>query len=197
MSLLKKPLFYIISLAIFIIILFLIILSLPFISKIDLSSLNPFKPHPGSCLILEEKYCKTVKFIDDPRLKGNMLAIYSLGRNAILFSPVDGQFVNITAGAFKKNTNQVLYYPGIVVLKKYNIGSLPEYSFSFTFYNNSATNPNNTLERGDVIGTVSDKTISFFGNYNLVVEVVKNKQKDSHILFLPGTDILKQTLSSK
>lgn len=50
-----------------------------------------FKPKPGICLILEQKYCKKGKLFYDK--DGNINSIeYSLPSSAFLFSPVSGNY---------------------------------------------------------------------------------------------------------
>jgi hypothetical protein len=196
MQLLKKPLFYITLLFILIVVLAIIILNFSSTQNPNSFLSNLTKPHPGSCLILEEKYCKTVKFINDPRFKGLILAVYKLDKDALVFSPFDGIYSNIKASTGKNESGQISYSPGIIAQKNIHTNDLPDYSITFVFYNNtSRIFDNNSVKKAEILGTVSDKTINSFDNYNLIVEATRYKLQNSKVVFLPGNDILKQILN--
>jgi hypothetical protein len=56
------------------------------------------KPVPGSCLALEERYCKTVTFVTAG--DGFLVAAYKLPSDTLIFSPYDGliSVANVTGG---------------------------------------------------------------------------------------------------
>lgn len=197
MSLLKKPLFYVVLLVVFIIVVILIVLNLSSLSNVKLASLNPLKPHPGSCLILEEKYCKTVKFVlyKFAPNNGSTMAVYNLDKGATLFAPIDGKLL-IGGSALEDNSDQVSIYKSVIIEKNSSANGTPEYTITFI---NSLSNiiGSTAVKKGDAIGTISDKTISVFGNYNLAVVSTKDKLQGSQTVFLPNDDFLKQLLNPK
>lgn len=88
-----------------------------------------FQPYPGSCLILEEKYCKRKKVISDPAGLGYQLVIFKVPSGATLFSPQEGDFSS-TAVFTKIVNGKEFKYPAVnIISPRGNVGKMNK-SFS-------------------------------------------------------------------
>jgi hypothetical protein len=191
----KKPIFYIFLLIIIIAILAITLLNFSSTSNISLSSTNP---HPGSCLILEEKYCRTVKFVKNPLTDTGQFAIYKVNNNTIIFSPLDGVYAGDTKTTVSKDDSSQKY-PEIFIFKyKDSLNSIPDFNLSFIFYNNLPyLTPDTLIKKGQIIGKIANKNINYFGNYNLAVKSSKYIDKNTPYKSIPANDILMQILNPK
>lgn len=131
------------------------------------------KPHPGSCLILEEKYCKTVTFIPytlySPGYKGEKLAAYRLPVGATIFAPAAADLSPVTV-PLRHNASENTLSQGGFILNESSSQHSQETNHIFTFMFNKAPYISLHVKKGAAIGTItSDTPISFFGDYNFVV----------------------------
>lgn len=131
---------------------------------------NDINQKPGKCLVVEEKHCKNFDLITSPfsNIKNSFVG-YRLPVGTKIFSPVDGFASNVSSFNFFKS--QKKSYPGVTIsVPNSNIRDAE--SFYVFAYFESNKNQSGTVRKGDVIGTVSNKTISAFGNYNLIFYVL-------------------------
>lgn len=151
---------------------------------------------PGSCLILEEKYCNKVVFIRNPLDQSSLLAAYKLPKGTALFSPINGYY---TSGAtfFFSNDPQAPKYLGVNIYSSAD-GS-PEkskYMYSFVF-ENEIRNPDGSINKGSFFGSLSDTKINFLGDYNLAVQIGKKGDEKSKFLYNSDNNLLQQILGKK
>jgi len=148
---------------------------------------SAFAPKPGSCLILEEKYCNQGKIIDDPTGTGLKLVVFNLPKGAVLFAPVGGNFLINPTFIFKKE-DQTISYSGasLVVSPRGNISNF-ETSYGFIFYKEKEfpenVEDNVWIQKGKAMATISEKNLDLFGPYNLAVTIEKRVEKDGKITF--------------
>lgn len=142
------------------------------LSKLTLPSFLKKEPKPGSCLVLEEKYCSKGK----PIYKDDRLVFigFKLPKNTPIFSPFAGGVSNTPAFNLEKN-GQKKVYPGSSVTSAEKIFALganrSKRSFSAIYYGvySSEKFPNESVEKGDAIGYISQEKIEAYGDYNLLV----------------------------
>jgi len=128
--------------------------------------------NPGSCLVLEQRYCSKA----EPVYKDNELLFvgFKLPENTPIFSPFSGN-VSTTPSFNLKNNGKSEIYPGASVHSKEKIFAFgadrPKYSFSFIFFNKEDFNKPSSydVEKGGIVGLLSSKKISVYGDYNLLV----------------------------
>jgi hypothetical protein len=209
MSLLKRPLFYVVILLALVIILVMAIIIVSSPSQLSNNkqkpitqkpaAANPTNAKPGSCLILEEKYCKTVKFIPDPRFPDQILAVYKIDKGVKLFSPFEG-IIHVAKTFFYKSPdkNNAVSYKALAVYDNIPPTKTNWLDFNLTFDNTFDASFNDVhIKNGATIGSLTDKNIDFVGNYNLVVKVTKIEVKDQALIPSSGDDILIQYLTPK
>jgi len=142
-------------------------------------SVGFFKEKPGKCLILEEKYCSNYEIIKNPMNEEDLLIAFKLPKNTPLFAPVDGGCSISMFNLKTPNNNETKQYQGLTVfestknpkttiIRNSSINKLYHFIF-FNSYNNNCSNK----KRGEIIGVIDDKNISFYGNYNLVFNITK------------------------
>lgn len=123
---------------------------------------KPQTAKPGSCLILEEKYCSKAEVIKRQTAQG--LTIKQIGfrlpARAPLFMPVDNQVTKA------KLNDEIIFYKGsqAVVFNPNNHSTL-RYKFigDLQFENMLSLN----MKKGEVFGYIQDEGIEMLG-YNLV-----------------------------
>ncbi len=200
----KRPIVWVILLVLVTIILAIILLNPSSSQNIsqNLSLRLSNEPKPGSCLILEEKYCKSVKFIQDPITDGS-LAVYKLSPKTTLFSPVDG--FQGTATFFFKDRS--ILYPGVSInVGRDNTIETRTAIYSFIFYGKVDANKS-SAKKGEVISELSDKTIDSLGDYNLAVRITKQTNytvddrslghsANTKVYYGDGSDLLKKLLEN-
>lgn len=129
---------------------------------------------PGSCFVLEEKYCKKgTKVFYNNRLAG---VGFNLPRGTPIFVPFDGLMQSITFGVEKDG--KPTSYPGIGVgISKDNFEGWKQWqNFSAVFFREPVDTIIKNIKKGEIVGKVLDKKIDYFGDYNLVVKFsVTNK----------------------
>lgn len=132
------------------------------------------KPHPGSCLILEEKYCKTVTFLPynlyAPGYKGDKIAVYNLPPGAILFAPASGDLSPVTANYQDPVSRKITSQGGFILTESNASPRTQEIDHIFMLLFDKAPFISLKIRKGSVIGKItSNKSIPYSGNYNLVV----------------------------
>jgi len=189
----KAPSFILLMIAS--VILLLVLFNVYLSQKVKIASF--FEPKPGSCLILEEKYCRGVILVDDPTEKDGLLAVYKLPVGTTLFSPTEGYYSNTPTFFFENTGKEVDKYPGVnVIVSKDNTVKNTSEIYSFVFYNKSEQK-NTKISKGEKIGTVSNENVNYFGNYNLVVRLTKQDYLEGKPVFLNDYQKLKNILKIK
>src|SRR3989344_5205190 len=122
-----------------------------------LSSFN--KPEPGSCLVLEEKYCHGGYSIIKDASVG-----FKIPAGTLLFAPFDGWKIVSTATFLKSGGS----YARVKVFVSPD-GDLEKGSLFVTFTPGVNIPTAAAVKKGDVVGKVSSTTVSEAGDYNLVV----------------------------
>ena len=91
---------------------------------------------PGRCLVLEEKYCKEVKFISDPINKDGLLAVYKIPKGAFIYAPVKGYFSKSPTFYFENKVDGgYVTYPGTTItLAQNNSTNIDSVIFSFIYF---------------------------------------------------------------
>ncbi|MEK7185828.1 MAG: hypothetical protein AAB675_00495 [Patescibacteria group bacterium] len=169
-GLLKKPLFWIGLIIVLIIGLLIFILELNSISKPKSSQSSPQKlsqklksgPKPGSCLVLEQKYCGNGKIIEWKSPTGQIfkLVAFNLPADIPIFAPFDGQLL-ITDS--KKNPIS----PNIPMISIYNSKgpNTPIFSISGnTKIENNFNKKSAEVKKGDIIGYIQNTDIKILDN---------------------------------
>lgn len=145
------------------------------------------KPKAGSCMILEEKYCKTVKFIANPNHPTSKIAVFDLPSGTLIFAPINGYYSN-TPTFFYKNSNSGKYttYPGstITVSIDQNVKSA-SVIYNFVYFKELENVHQDKLKKGEAIATISDRKIDFLGNYNLVFSATDQKIEAGQTKYFP------------
>jgi len=192
------------KLLVFLLIIFVlidIVLVLLVVNPQALSLLTKFSPapKPGRCLILEEKYCKKAKLINDPGNPNGLLAAYRVDKGAVLFAPVEGFYSHTPTFFFTKDktTKEVVKYPGATIsISKDNSARTTSAIYSFIYFKEKEGSYSRIRKR-EIIGAVSNKPIDFLGDYNLIVGVSKQRLAQGKIVFENDSDQLKRILNLK
>ncbi|HQA96316.1 MAG TPA: hypothetical protein PLN18_03030 [Candidatus Colwellbacteria bacterium] len=132
---------------------------------------------PGTCLLVEERYCSTAKFIYFEEARDPILG-FKIPAGAPVFAPTDGSATPI----FMDNpTNPNSPYSGIL-LRHFVIPNSTSGLITVNVIANplSDANQNPEVQTGDLLGYVSENTVDVFGDYNLIVSI------ENQALF-PGT----------
>lgn len=166
------------------------------ISSLGPTSLFKKEVKPGSCLVLEEKYCKEGK----PIYKDNKLVFigFSLPENTPIFSPFAGDLSNTGTFNFEKNGENAVY-PGVSVYSAEIIYALgrdrPAKSFSAVYYDINLSEKASTkiVKKGEVIGQVSEGKIEAYGDYNLLVNFSQFSEEEK--MFSSDEESLKRLFS--
>lgn len=153
-------------------------------------------PQPGSCLILEEKYCQSGQLIENPSLPGSLLAAFRVPKNTVLFAPVDGFYSQTPTFFFIKDetTKEVVKYPGATItVADDNTAAAVKAIYSFIYFKEKE-NFYSTIQKGDIIGWISEQPIDFLGDYNLVVGVDRQNFVEGKVVFEGANEELKKML---
>lgn len=163
-------------------------------------------PHPGSCLILEEKNCTHFTLLPDP-LSSGLIAAYSVPKGSVVFAPVTGYYSETGTFYFKnKATGVYSTYPGIHLdVGESNRTKDITAVYSFIFYNQQSNKALAHVSKGEPIGIVGNKPIASLGNYNLVIRIVKiasyilgrNHFDPAKVTYADGTKDLKTLLHAQ
>ncbi len=137
-----------------------------------------YKPVPGSCLILEEKYCKQLEYYIPSYAKEgykNPNAAFILPPGTPIFSPFD--VTNDPIPIFPQTATQPFAYTLIIHQNPPvdNVATARDYYFYFYFNQNTI---NRSPKKGEIIDRVSSTPIQ--GKYNLLVKVLDWKGPTIH-----------------
>jgi hypothetical protein len=134
-----------------------------------------WNPKPGSCLIVQEKYCQKVQFISNPMSTDGVVAAFQLPKGATLFSPVDGVYSEASFNLVKgESDNSKTAYPGTTILVSKDGNFLTaEEIYSLIYFGDKKREGKPEIKKGEILGTISSKKIDYFGDYNLVFNVSK------------------------
>jgi hypothetical protein len=157
-------------------------------------------PKPGSCLILEEKYCRKGILIKDPSSPDGLLAAFKIPKGTVLFAPVDGFYSHTPTFFFIKDeaTKEVVKYPGATIsVGENNTSGEVKEIYSFIYFKQKENSYPTGIKRGEIIGWVAEKPIDFLGDYNLVVGITEQKNIEGKIIFEDNNERLKTLLNIK
>jgi len=163
---------------------FLFILSVIAISFLAYSIFNYFywlnyKPIPGSCKILEERYCKTVTYIYPPWKKDILTAAYSLPPGTPIFAPFQQDEISYFSKGTPTIDGKQLPIPYIPLIQTDkivdNIQNSVSYYLYFDFHKNQLSK---NISLGQKIDTVQSTYL--LGNYNLLVVVINTSSATVH-----------------
>ncbi len=135
------------------------------------------KPHPGTCLILEEKYCKTVTFIPyniySPGFIGKKIAVYKLPPGTPIFAPTDGDLSPATV-PYKDSSGQITKQGGFILNEVAHSQRTQDLDHIYGFLYDGAPYISLPIRKGTIIGRIaSDKNIPYSGNYNFAVTLAR------------------------
>lgn len=134
-------------------------------------------PQPGTCLLVEEKYCDKAEFVYIPGSRDPILG-FAVPEGTPIFSPVDG----VTTPIFIDNSDDPAnQYRGILVRHFKNPNSTIGL-ISVNIIGNPLENiiQNLDVKKGEIIGYAAKDAVSAFGDYNLIVSI------ENQVL-IPGT----------
>lgn len=159
----------------------------------------PYSPKPGSCLILEEKYCKPVKLVENPNKKGTFFGAFNVPKGAYLFAPVEGYYsksVNFSFGDTRQSKS--FSYPGTVIGVSMD-GHVESMNalYSFVYFARKNNEYPLKIKKGEIMGIVSDKKIDAFGDFNLILTVAKRQTSKNKGIFENDLDGMKELLKVK
>lgn len=176
--------------------LFLIIVLISFNFILDREDLKEkitgvFEPKPGSCLILEEKYCKEVKIIPHPTKENVFLAVANLPLGTPIFSPIDGNF-SVTTNTFKNDDGTLERYPGFMVLDSED-GTFTKAKgvHGFVLIGERPEDMKGDVKKGDMLCKIFDKKIDKIGDYNLVYNITKYEKGEEKINYVSDVETLR------
>lgn len=128
-------------------------------------------PKPGSCLLLEERYCSGARFLYVNNLRGSKDPIlgFNVPAGLPVFAPIDGEISLISADNSEDSNNP---YKGVLIrrfLRPNSISGL----IDVNIISNPLERINENLEikKGDIIGYTSDNPMTDFDNYTLIVSI--------------------------
>jgi len=163
-------------------------------SGFKLTSFVSKESGPGSCLVLEEKYCQK----GEPVYKDNKLIFVGLKvpQNTPIFSPFAGDFSN-TPTFFVKKAEEYITYPGIsidggdYIVDEQKI-KRPTQSFSAVYYDSKFSQESRQfkVEKEVILGYVSEKKIEAYGDYNLLIGFSSLDQEKG--MFSSDEEVLKK-----
>ncbi len=131
----------------------------------------------SNCLILKEKYCnkgKKLLYNDKFPMIG-----FNLPANTVIYSPLAGK-VTLSTAIFKKDGKS---YPYTSILIDGG-----ELTYALVFDYDVANQTKDQVGQNQVLAKLNSKTIDFFGNYNLIVYVMK---KEENLLTIDAEQTLK------
>ena len=125
-----------------------------------------FRPKPGSCLVLEEKYCHKGHLV---YYNGKVAGVgFSLPAKAPIFSPFDGP-IQAAKVTFRKN-GKPFSYPAISIaggVHGYHIWDVDHYLTAVMAKMDTLLPAE--AKKGQIVGHVSKEKLGFYPEYNLVV----------------------------
>jgi hypothetical protein len=134
-------------------------IKLPFISK---------TLKPGTCLLVEEKYCASTEFVYVEGSKDPILG-FTLPAETPVFAPIDGVIAQIFVDNPENNASP---YQGVMVRHFKTLNStIGLISVNVIANPLKDINQNLNAEKGDIVGYVGESSIDLFGNYNLIISI--------------------------
>lgn len=131
-------------------------------STVPVTTVDPtVTPVPGSCLVLEERYCKEIKVIPD----GNVtLAIINLPPETPVFSPFEGK---VSYGRYSENN---------AFLVEVSEGTNAESTFRIAFTNAESISGKNYIMKGEILARVGEVNfdVKKFEAHNLIFFYIRN-----------------------
>jgi hypothetical protein len=137
-----------------------------------------YQPKPGSCLILEEKYCKRGKLLTSPGRDGDMVVGFNLPQGTIVFSPDDGYFSSVLSILEKKPNEKTS--PAILI--ESTKGSQVYYYRLVTNLSKEEMWKSKKVGKGEALTILNDENIDFFGDYNLVFSLIGYDKSEEKII---------------
>lgn len=184
---LRKPVLWVFV----IVVLIIILISLLTPRNKDLKSDNgssdkttEVKSNAGSCLILEEKFCKTAKIIDNPNISGGKMAAFSLPAGTPIFSPSIGFFLANPTYSFK-GTKEAYRGSSIAVGEKNTSRDIKKF-YDFVYFSKENGFSGDKIKKGEILGYTSDKPIYTVGNYNLIFTITNQNIIENEAIFTPN-----------
>lgn len=130
-------------------------------------------PKPGSCLILTEENCKKIKVID---MNGAKVAVADLPKDAVLFSPVSGEYNNGVFYHKEGDTDKKNWDFGLMITDSNN----QVYSFLYSKISEESIK-NLSIKKGDQIGVVNDVKLKKYGDYNFLLSIFQSIPNSNQI----------------
>jgi len=154
---------------------------------------------PGSCLILEEKYCTEGKAISDPVDPNGLIVVYKLPVGTPIFAAEEGYYSDTPTFYFwKDNINEKVSYPGISIsISDDNTAKNTHKTFSYIFYKKDGILKTIMVKKGKFVGTVSENSITFLGDYNLAIRVTNQINKEGKYFFSSDNEYIYKTIINK
>lgn len=122
---------------------------------------------PGSCLLLQEKYCKQAVWIDSPWTTGDRLLAFSLPAGTPVFSPVSGKVSDIVTYTIDGVT-----YPGFrITTRDSNKYLINEESHNIISYSSDGSKGSGVISKGDILFRATKNRLEKIGSYNLVFSI--------------------------
>lgn len=122
----------------------------------------------SSCVVLEEKFCKKGEPV---YYQNRFLGLgFLLPQETPIFAPFSGNFTRTPTFILKKNGRENKY-PGISLHFEDYQEKIKDLGFSAMVFDRTSSKGARTgnIQKGEVLGYVSQEKIDFFGDYNLVV----------------------------
>lgn len=138
------------------------------VKNYGLPSIDFFKPRPGSCKILEEKYClkgklNFYKINQDTKIE---FVSFDLPKGTLIFSPVNGQYT-------KAQITQPSSFQGLLV----GINP-PDRSVNYNFTGDiELFSTDFHTQEAKSFGTIGNSGAKEFGIYNLIFTMVSQDSK--------------------
>jgi hypothetical protein len=130
-----------------------------------------YKPKPGSCLILEEKYCDKGVFFPHPLNPQNSVVAFKLPKGTKIFTPDNGLFSASPKFILKKEKDKTITHSGLSIKKGTNQKGIL-YGFitgiNQSFIKLESESETKEVLKGELLVDISDINVNFFGNYNLI-----------------------------
>lgn len=138
---------------------------------------------PGTCLILSEINCRKVKIID---YEGYKMAVASLPKGTILFSPFYGQYNNTLSYHLKSDLRDFG-----AILNSSGLGDLNNKSYTFIYSKQSERkiDRDNSIKKGEEIGRIDSFKLKNFKDYNFVFYISQRNPNDIS-KFISANDML-------
>jgi hypothetical protein len=130
-------------------------------------------PNPGTCLLVEEKYCASAEFIYVEGSRDPILG-FTLPAGTPIFTPIDGVMTTIFLNNPKNSENP---YRGALV-RHFTTPNSTIGLISVNVIANPLTdiNQNQEIQQGDILGYVSGEPVDIFGSRNLIVSIENQAQ---------------------